>query len=137
MPFSDSTLTCRTCHTSFLWTAGEQAFFKAQGLMNMPLRCVACRADRRKEVGLRSQPVTEVRCAECGVQTTVPFVPRNGKPIYCSPCFTQVRARDGAEELVEATSPDGLEPWTRKPNYGSDRARLAGPSGALLCLRTQ
>jgi CxxC-x17-CxxC domain-containing protein len=102
MPFSDTTLTCRECHTPFLWTAGEQTFFKAQGLMNLPLHCGACRAERRKQQGLRSQPVTAVRCAECSVQTTVPFVPRNGKPIYCSPCFTLVRAREAAETLAVA-----------------------------------
>jgi CxxC-x17-CxxC domain-containing protein len=107
MSLSDTTLTCRICQAPFLWTAGEQAFFKAQGLMNMPLRCVACRAERRKEHGLRSQPVTEVSCAECGKQTTVPFVPRNGKPIYCSGCFTQVRARDQTETLAVA-QPTGM-----------------------------
>jgi CxxC-x17-CxxC domain-containing protein len=102
MPFSDTTLTCRECHTPFLWTAGEQAFFKAQGLMNMPSRCVACRANRRKQSGLRSQPVTEVSCAECGVQTTVPFVPRNGNPVYCSRCFADARSRAETETIVVA-----------------------------------
>jgi CxxC-x17-CxxC domain-containing protein len=106
MPFSDTTLTCRTCHTPFLWTAGEQAYFKAQGLMNMPLRCGACRSDRRKQLGLRSQPVTEVSCAECGIKTTVPFIPRkrDSKPIYCSPCLAQARAREEHEKLAVTQS---------------------------------
>ena len=26
-------------------------------------------------------------CAECGTSTTVPFVPTQDRPIYCSPCF--------------------------------------------------
>jgi CxxC-x17-CxxC domain-containing protein len=102
MPFSDTTLTCRNCHTPFLWTAGEQAFFRAQGLMNLPVRCVACRADRQKQLGSQSHPVTEVRCAECGLQTTVPFVPRNGNPVYCSPCLTLVRARAETEKVAAA-----------------------------------
>jgi CxxC-x17-CxxC domain-containing protein len=105
MPFSDTTLICRTCHTPFLWTAGEQRFFKAQGLMNMPLHCAACRSARRKEHGLRSLPVTEVICAECGKQTTVPFVPRHGTPIYCSPCFALARSRNEAEKLTVTQSP--------------------------------
>ena len=26
-------------------------------------------------------------CAGCGVQTTVPFKPMNGRPVHCRPCF--------------------------------------------------
>jgi len=32
---------------------------------------------------------TEVTCADCGNQCTVPFVPRSNKPVYCSDCFRQ------------------------------------------------
>jgi CxxC-x17-CxxC domain-containing protein len=104
MPFSDTTLTCRECHAPFVWTAGEQAFFKAQGLMNIPMRCVACRSARKTEYGHKVQPVTQVSCADCGKQTTVPFVPRTGKPIYCSSCFAQARAREEMERLAVAQS---------------------------------
>ncbi|MGE5708398.1 MAG: CxxC-x17-CxxC domain-containing protein [Bacteroidota bacterium] len=28
-----------------------------------------------------------VTCATCGVETTVPFEPVAGKPVYCRACF--------------------------------------------------
>jgi CxxC-x17-CxxC domain-containing protein len=30
-------------------------------------------------------------CADCGKETTVPFEPRQGRPVYCSDCFRKVR----------------------------------------------
>jgi CxxC-x17-CxxC domain-containing protein len=27
-------------------------------------------------------------CASCGQDTQVPFEPREGRPVYCSDCFT-------------------------------------------------
>ena len=33
----------------------------------------------------------EVQCAECGVQTTVPFKPRGDRPVYCRDCFRSKR----------------------------------------------
>jgi ATP-dependent RNA helicase DeaD len=36
-----------------------------------------------------------VTCAACGRETTVPFVPRTGRPLYCSDCFRRER-RQGA-----------------------------------------
>jgi CxxC-x17-CxxC domain-containing protein len=31
-------------------------------------------------------------CAACGRETQVPFEPRNGRPVYCSDCFSRSRA---------------------------------------------
>ncbi|MDP9369160.1 MAG: hypothetical protein M3Q03_12945, partial [Chloroflexota bacterium] len=53
------------------------------------------------KLGLQDRAQTEVVCAECGETTTVPFVPRNGNPVYCSRCFDRVRT--GRE--VSAASP--------------------------------
>ena len=33
----------------------------------------------------------ETVCAQCGRPTTVPFVPRAGRPVYCQDCFAQRR----------------------------------------------
>ncbi len=33
----------------------------------------------------------ETVCAQCGRPTTVPFVPRAGRPVYCQECFAQRR----------------------------------------------
>ena len=96
MEFSDKTLTCRECSKPFVWTAGEQAFYKERELINIPARCTECRSNRKERLGLQRQPITEVVCAECGLKTTVPFVPRNGKPVYCSTCLAGVRAQEEA-----------------------------------------
>ncbi|MBN2098042.1 MAG: hypothetical protein JW753_00440, partial [Dehalococcoidia bacterium] len=29
--------------------------------------------------------------AECGVETQVPFEPREGRPVYCSRCYDKVK----------------------------------------------
>jgi len=31
----------------------------------------------------------EVKCTGCGNQTTVPFKPTPGKPVYCRTCFSK------------------------------------------------
>lgn len=64
--FVDRTLTCVDCRRPFKFSA-------------------AIRAAREETRGQRIQ--TEVVCAECGAQTTVPFVPSEGRPVYCKPCF--------------------------------------------------
>lgn len=93
MDFADRTLTCRDCDRPFTWTAGEQQFYQEKGLVNAPARCPDCRATRKAKLGLQERAQTEVVCAECGETTTVPFVPRNGNPVYCSRCFDQIRSR--------------------------------------------
>jgi len=99
MEFLDKTLTCRECGLPFTWTAGEQLFFREKELINIPGRCNACRTARKSRLGLPNRAQTEVTCAECGSVTTVPFVPRNGNPVYCSGCFTKARASVGVEQV--------------------------------------
>ena len=41
---------------------------------------------------------TEVTCADCGNQCTVPFVPRTNKPVYCSDCFRQNKPQDSGND---------------------------------------
>lgn len=38
----------------------------------------------------------EVTCAECGVATTVPFKPTEGRPVKCRDCFAKDRPPRGA-----------------------------------------
>ncbi len=92
MDFIDRTLTCRECDKPFIWTAGEQQFYHEKGLVNIPVRCSSCRAARKAKLGLQERAQTEVTCAECGATTTVPFIPRNGNPVYCSRCFDKIRS---------------------------------------------
>lgn len=47
MEFTDKTLICQDCGKEFIFSAGEQAFYKEKGLENEPKRCKECR-DKRK-----------------------------------------------------------------------------------------
>jgi CxxC-x17-CxxC domain-containing protein len=95
---TDKVLTCRDCHDPFIWTAGEQIFFREKELRNIPARCTKCRAERKTKLGLTNRPQTDVTCAMCGKGTTVPFVPRNGRPVYCSTCLGTARAEAAVTE---------------------------------------
>ncbi|MGH7881625.1 MAG: zinc-ribbon domain containing protein [Candidatus Dormibacteraceae bacterium] len=92
--FTDKQLTCRDCGSEFSFTAGEQEFFESKGLSNQPGRCPNCRNSRREgRSNGRSQSSHEVVCAVCGVTTEVPFLPTQGRPVYCKDCFQQMKDR--------------------------------------------
>ncbi len=100
--YADKTLTCRECGAEFIFSAGEQAFYAAKGLLNEPARCPECRAARRARLndgGYDAVPRREMHpavCASCGVETKVPFLPRGDRPVYCSTCFDRIRAETPA-----------------------------------------
>lgn len=91
--YHDKTLVCRDCGSEFIWTSGEQAFYASKNLVNEPSRCPSCRAAARaaRQEGLgapgRPREFFPAVCDRCGVQTQVPFLPRNDRPVYCSSCF--------------------------------------------------
>jgi len=103
MEFVDRLLTCRDCRTTFVFTAEEQAFFQEKEFKHDPGRCKLCAAKRRHQ---RQKPHDEARvnCAECGVETTVPFKPRNGKPVYCYTCFKKANQMPVSRELAISMS---------------------------------
>jgi len=45
---ADKTLTCRDCGKTFVFTVGEQEFYRSRGLQHEPSRCPECRAAKRK-----------------------------------------------------------------------------------------
>jgi len=95
--YTDKMLNCRDCGAEFVFSAGEQEFYAAKGLLNEPARCPDCRSARRARLngGYDSAPRREMHraiCASCGVETMVPFLPRGDRPVYCSSCFDRVRA---------------------------------------------
>ncbi len=98
--YQDKTLVCRDCGQNFTFTVSEQEFFASKGFENEPSRCPACRAarkqrDRRTSFGGRqeSREMFTAVCANCGAQTSVPFRPREDRPVYCSDCFQRARSR--------------------------------------------
>jgi len=89
----DKILTCKDCSNEFVFTEREQQFFAEKGFSNQPQRCRECRQARRGRhgdgVGARTmaRPSFDTVCAECGVETTVPFRPRGHRPVYCRTCY--------------------------------------------------
>ena len=45
---ADRTLTCKDCGNEFVFTEGEQDFYKEKGFENDPVRCPACRKARKQ-----------------------------------------------------------------------------------------
>ena len=112
MEFNDKTLVCQDCSKEFLFSATEQTFFAGKSFQNVPKHCRECRA---KRPGVRAKPgrLTECRviCAQCGVETVVPFPPRKNLAVYCRDCFQQQprnKEKPKGERRAEAP-PVGLE----------------------------
>lgn len=85
MDFLDKELECVDCGAMFVFSAGEQVFFRERGFNHEPKRCKACKSSLPN--GRRAVPQTQVRCAACGRSTIVPFVPRRNEPVLCRECF--------------------------------------------------
>ena len=115
--FVDRILTCSDCHGEFIFTAGEQLFFYDKQFTNDPKRCKPCKSRRSglsaaangtgpAAAGI-SRTETRTECSDCGVQTTVPFKPTQGRPVLCRQCF-QAKTRSSAAPLaVAASAPPG------------------------------
>jgi len=96
MEFQDKTLKCIDCGADFVFTAGEQLFFHDKQFKNEPKRCKICKNKRLSHAGPSSghhggyQKVeTRATCSGCGKETTVPFKPTQGRPVFCRECFQQ------------------------------------------------
>lgn len=118
MVFMDRLLTCIDCGGEFIFTAGEQLFFFDKQFKNDPKRCKPCKSKRASTkaptgngpaaAGL-CRTETRTHCSECGVETTVPFKPTQGRPVLCRQCFQAKRPIAATEEattsLIAATAP--------------------------------
>jgi CxxC-x17-CxxC domain-containing protein len=111
--FVDRILICSDCHGEFIFTAGEQLFFYDKQFKNDPKRCKPCKSRRSglsaaasgagpAAAGL-SRTETRTECSECGIQTTVPFKPTQGRPVLCRQCF-QAKARAVAARPADAVT---------------------------------
>jgi len=115
MEFVDRLLKCSDCGQEFVFTAGEQLFFHDKQFKNDPKRCKLCKA---KRAGLgrntsASSPMTlplsrtetRTQCSACGVETTVPFKPTQGRPVLCRSCFQLKRVPSAVAAVAAMDSP--------------------------------
>ena len=125
--YRDRILVCRDCGNEFTFTAGEQEFYASKGLTNEPGRCPTCRSARRGGLQNPSRAPREPReqheatCASCGRQTTVPFVPREDRPVYCSDCFQSQRPSRTFHDEARSSSSGN--------SYGSANSNGRGRGG--------
>jgi len=128
-PDEDQTLKCADCGEEFLFTVGEQAFYRDHGLTHAPTRCKRCRENRKNNRGERSagprhesgrsREMHAAVCSECGAETQVPFLPSSGRPIFCRDCFQNRKPARSPGAATRAPSPVS----TVSPGTG---ARLQG-----------
>jgi len=110
MEFQDRAICCIDCGEEFIWTAGEQLFFHDKGLKNEPKRCKPCKQAKNERLaaitaahanGTRQRIEVSVICAQCGQQTTVPFYPSQGRPVFCRICFQAGRDLEDFDALED------------------------------------
>lgn len=83
----NKTLKCTGCGHDFVFSEADQAHYKEKGLDIEPRHCKSCRLQRRVARGLAAKPQFDVVCAQCGVDTQVPFRPVVGRAAFCGSCF--------------------------------------------------
>jgi CxxC-x17-CxxC domain-containing protein len=113
MDFVDRLLTCADCGGEFIFTAGEQLFFFDKQFKNDPKRCKPCKS-KRSGIALKpgagpvaaglSRTETRTECSACGIETTVPFKPTQGRPVLCRQCFQTKRAPTTGALITAATT---------------------------------
>jgi CxxC-x17-CxxC domain-containing protein len=130
MEFVDRLLTCADCGGQFVFTAGEQLFFLDKQFKNDPKRCKPCKSRRSglsanaagatpgagpAAAGL-SRTETRTECSECGVVTTVPFKPTQGRPVLCRQCFKSKRPPNAATQQTIAATAELVAAGSKPPS---------------------
>ncbi|MHB8633012.1 MAG: CxxC-x17-CxxC domain-containing protein [Thermoplasmatota archaeon] len=65
----------------------------------------------------------DVVCAECGVQTTVPFKPTGDRPVKCRDCFQKGRPPRSDRPMGGARSFGGAGPGGDRPMFDATCTR--------------
>jgi CxxC-x17-CxxC domain-containing protein len=115
MQFVDRFLKCSDCSNDFVFTAGEQLFFHEKQFKNDPKRCKLCKAKRAGLGRSANSPATtalplsrtetRTECSVCGIETTVPFKPTQGRPVLCRACFELKRLPSGVAAVAHLDLP--------------------------------
>jgi CxxC-x17-CxxC domain-containing protein len=120
----DKSITCVDCGEEFLFTAGEQKFYRERGLTNEPTRCKNCREKRKAGKpgmdgggghGRGDRAMFAATCSNCGRETEVPFQPTPGRAVLCRDCFNASKGtsggsgggRSGGARPARASAPTG------------------------------
>lgn len=142
MDFVDRILKCSDCGNDFIFTAGEQLFFLDRQFKNDPKRCKLCKAKRaglgRTAEGVAaaaalplSRTETRTSCSECGIETTVPFKPTQGRPVFCRSCF-QMKRVPGAVALVAGLEGINVSPGPLSLEAATMESIAHVPAAALV-----
>ena len=141
MEFVDRTLKCSDCSADFIFTAGEQLFFADKQFKNDPKRCKPCKARRSGHLraiapgAVPSLPLsrleTRTRCSSCGIDTTVPFKPTQGRPVLCRSCFQLKRVPSGVAAAANLNDPRRAGRRRRPRAWPRRRLRNRRPPHAL------
>ncbi|MEO6982631.1 MAG: zinc-ribbon domain containing protein [Edaphobacter sp.] len=134
MEFVDRLLTCADCGGEFIFTAGEQLFFFDKQFKNDPKRCKPCKSKRAgagpatgtgpAAAGL-SRTETRTQCSECGVETTVPFKPTQGRPVLCRQCFQSKRVAASDAPATPPATPGAVPVGGEHPAANAELAAQA------------
>ncbi len=142
----DKSITCVDCGEEFLFTAGEQQFYRERGLTNQPTRCKNCR-DKRKAgrpaggggggggggyggggagggYGRGERQMYAATCSQCGRETEVPFPPTPGRPVLCRDCFAA--SKGTAPGGGAGSRPAGARPQRAATPTGPSEGRVQG-----------
>jgi CxxC-x17-CxxC domain-containing protein len=132
MDFVDRILICTDCGGEFIFTAGEQLFFLDKQFKNDPKRCKPCKSRRGAQganaatagsgpaaAGI-SRTETRTECSECGIETTVPFKPTQGRPVLCRQCYKNKTT--ASPTAAETASPTAAETASAPETAASDFA---------------
>lgn len=94
--FENQDLQCVECGKIFEFPADDQEFYAQKGY-STPKRCPECRENRKRNSNnnsrggggnkFRERKEYSVVCAACGCETTVPFMPKDDRPVFCADCY--------------------------------------------------
>ena len=79
--YEEKRITCLECGKEMIFSVEEQEFYASKGFREAPKRCKECRRMRR------TKKIYVTICARCGGEAQVPFLPAQGKPVFCKECY--------------------------------------------------
>ena len=106
--------------SGFCFHSGRATVFHDKNFRNEPKRCKACKSKRqeglvRSRQGPRGTVETLAVCSQCGRETTVPFRPTQGRPVFCRECFQGRKPRAPPAEPKRSGNPVHLSPVVCRP----------------------